>query len=100
MLYCRSHLVQNIHKHILEKAGYHVDLVEDEEVFFQTFESVAYRFVLLDAKLVPSDNCVLTDVIRESGATPLMYAMTEGHACSNNVESYSKIEELREKLAS
>ena len=100
LLYCRSQLVQNIHKHILGKAGYHVDLVDDEEMFFEAFESITYRFVLLDAKLVPSDNCILTDIIGESGATPLMYAMTEGHACHGNVESYSKIEELREKLAS
>ena len=100
LLYCRSHLVQDIHKHTLEKAGYHVDLADDEEVFFKTFESAAYRYVLLDAKLVPSDNCVLTDVIRETGAVPLMYAMPEDHACHGHVDSYSKIEELREMLAS
>jgi len=100
LLYCRSRLVQNIHKHTLEKEGYTIDLVDDEERFFETFESVTYRYVLLDAKLVPNDNCVLTDVIRESGATPLMYAMTERHACYGNVESYSMIEELRDKLAS
>ncbi len=100
LLYCRSQLVQNIHKHTLSKAGYRVDLVDDEELFFTTFESATYRYVLLDAKLVPSDNCVLTDVIKESGAMPLMYAMPEDHACHGNVDSYSKIEELREMLAS
>ncbi len=98
LLFCRSGLVQNVHKHALTKEGFTVDIAETEEAFFDRFESGGYRYVLLDAKLIPDDNCVMTDVIRESGAVPMIYAMPEGHACAGDVAHYAMIEELREKL--
>jgi CheY-like chemotaxis protein len=100
LLYCRSGLIQSIHEHVLSKEGYRVDVAETEEAFFKMFESHAYQYVLLDSKLIPQDNCVMTDVIRESGVVPLIYALEKTHICADHVEAYSRIEALREKLVS
>jgi signal transduction histidine kinase/DNA-binding response OmpR family regulator len=98
LLYCREGLVQSIHKHALEKEGFDVDMATEEEAFFEMFEALDYRYVLLDAKLIPEDNCFIAELIRESGAVPFVYAMEETHVCASHAESYSMIEELREKL--
>jgi signal transduction histidine kinase/CheY-like chemotaxis protein len=100
LLYCRPGLVRIIHKHALEKEGFRVDLATDEEDLFTLFEARNYRYVLLDAKLIPEDNCIMTEVIRESGARPFVYARQHLHNCATKVDSYSMIKELREKLAS
>jgi len=98
LLFCRSGLIRRIHDHALESIGFEVDSVGDETEFFARFEAGQYRYVLLDAKIIPADNCVMTDVIEESGVKPLIYAMGEDHPCFERVEGYSRIEELREKL--
>jgi len=100
LLYCRSGMVQSIHKHALEKEGFRVELATDEERFFEMFEAMNYRYVLLDAKLLPEDNCIITEVILESGAQPFVYSMDTTHACAAKADGYTMIEELREKLVS
>ncbi len=95
LLYCRSRLIQSIHTRALEPQGYAVDVVEDEGEFFDAFESKVYRYVLLDAQLIPTDNCSLTHAIEESGAVPLVYALAKEHTCYGHVGSYAKIEELK-----
>ena len=98
LLYCREGLIQNIHKIALEKAGFNVAMATGEEDFFAMFEVAQYQFVLLDAMLIPSDNCVLAKVIRENGSQPLVYSMDKTHVCSAHADSYSRIDELRKKL--
>ena len=98
LLYCRSGLVQNIHKHALEKDGFQVDIAENETILFEYFEKRQYRYALLDARLIPEDNCVISDVIRENGTTPIVYAMEETHPCASSTDGYTKIDELRSKL--
>jgi CheY-like chemotaxis protein len=100
LLFCRSGLVQSLHKHALEKEGFAVEIAAAEETFFAMFEATAYRYVLLDAKLIPEDNCVIAELIRESGAVPFVYAMENSHPCARQTDGYSMIEELREKLVS
>jgi DNA-binding response OmpR family regulator len=100
LLYCREGLVQSIHKHALEKEGIQVVLATNEVNFFEMFGAMQYRFVLLDAKLIPTDNCVLTEVIRESGARPFVYSMDNTHTCAADADGYSMIEELKAKLSS
>ncbi len=98
LLYFRSGLTEGIHEHVLTQEGYRYDLAGTEEEFFAMLEAHKYRYVLLDAKLIPSENCIMTDVIRESGVKPLVYALRSDHPCAQSVEGYTRIEELRTKL--
>jgi signal transduction histidine kinase/DNA-binding response OmpR family regulator len=98
LLYCREGLIQKIHKHALEKAGFEVISTTEEEHFFEMFEASLYRYVLLDAKLIPVDNCELPKMIQETGAQPLVYSMGDNYACSEHTDGYSRIDELRNKL--
>ena len=99
LLYCRPGLTQRLHRHILEQEGLQVDLAEDETEFFARFDAADHRFVLIEAKLIPDDNCVLLDVIRESGSRPLVYGMDHPSECVHSEERYTAIEELRRKLS-
>jgi DNA-binding response OmpR family regulator len=92
-------LVQSLHTHALEKEGFLVEIATKEEDFFDMFEATAYRYVLLDAKLIPEDNCIIVELIRKGGALPLIYATENSHPCARQTENYSRIGELREKLS-
>ncbi len=98
LLYCRPGLAQYLHYYILEQEGWRVDAVETEKAFLSNFDASVHQYVLIDARLIPADSCILLDAIRESGAIPLVYKSDNTCQCSDETESYAFVEELRTKL--
>ena len=98
LLYCQSGLIQRMHSYFLEKEGFRVETVEDEGVFLDQYDVSRYRYVLIDAKMFPEEGCLLLDVIRESGATPLVYGMENLLECMDEEDSYHHIDELITRL--
>jgi len=98
LLYFRSGLVQRIHRHVLEKEGMRVDAVEEESVFLEHTDVSKYQYILIDATLISDASCVLLDVIREGGATPLIYGRDSMPGCQATAQSYWQVEDLRTRL--
>ena len=96
LLYTRGGLIGDIHRHLLSKEGYAIESAENEEELFSHFDTHAFRFVVLDKALLPEDNCVLAEMIRESGSEPLIYDSIErAHHCTEVADRYTTLSQLR-----
>ena len=99
LFYCPSTLVQRLHIHILSQKGYEVEVAGNEGVFFEKFDLLNPRFVLLDSKLISEESSILLDVIQENGSVPLLYGSGEKYLSDNHaVDNYTTIKELLDKL--
>ncbi len=94
LLYKNSLLASNIYKRVLLHLGYSVNIVLTEDQFLSTLQEYKYRYVLIDNNIIKDDDdCLITEFIKEEGATPIVFAEDE-HPCCQTIGLYPKKEEL------
>ena len=98
LLYFYSAMLQRLHTHILQQRGFEVEVTDNEEAFFEKFDLLEPRYVLLNSKLISDNSSILLDAIQENGSIPLLYGSGEKHLGNNTVERYTTIKELLSKL--
>jgi signal transduction histidine kinase/DNA-binding response OmpR family regulator len=94
LLYLHRGLIRNLHIHLLEKEGYCVEVADSEAEFFDRFDEGQHRYVVLDSALIPPNDCVLVDAIREAGVVPIVYGSEDAQTCTQSSYAYGRVEEL------
>ena len=96
LLYSRSGLIADIHRHLLSQEGLTVESAGSEEELFAHFDTHDFHYVILDKALLPEDNCLLAEMIHENGSRPLIYDSVEReNDCADVAERYTTISQLR-----
>jgi len=96
LLYTRGGLIGDIHRHLLSKEGYSVESAGNEDELFAHFDTNTFHYVILDKALLPEDNCILAEMIRENGSLPLIYDSVEReNDCADAAERYTTLSQLR-----
>jgi len=96
LIFSRNGLIGDIHRHLLTKEGYSVESAGSEEELFAQFDSHTFRFVILDKALLPEDNCILAEMIRDNGSEPLIYDSRERrNNCVEVADRYATLSQLR-----
>jgi len=99
LIYSRDGLIGDIHRHLLTKEGYSVESAGSEEELFEQFDAHSFRFVILDKALLPEDNCILAEMIRDNGSEPLIYdSKQRRNNCVEVADRYATLAQLRSIL--
>jgi len=101
LLYHSFSLIADLYERILENLGYSVDKVLDEDIFMNQIESTQYRYVLFDGKPLMGVKCLVSDMVRDTGAIPFVILapdQKDTDFCCEVLEEGSHIDEIKEKL--
>jgi CheY-like chemotaxis protein len=99
LLYCNDKLIQSIHSHVVDEAGFKMVSAENESEFLELFDSGVYEYVLIDAKILPENGDTLIKIIKGSGSIPMVYTTASSELTNITAESYSAIGMIRQILA-
>jgi signal transduction histidine kinase/CheY-like chemotaxis protein len=102
LLYHSFSLIADLYERILQNLGYSVDKVMSEELFMDRIEDTQYRYVLFDGKPLMNIKCLVSDMIRDTGAVPFVILapdQKDADFCCEVFEEGSHIDEIKEKLA-
>jgi len=72
LLYHSHPLIINIYASKLKNLGYSVDTVGDEHILLDRVEDTQYAFVVYGRESLDGMECMIADIIRDSGAKPYM----------------------------
>ncbi len=72
LLYHSHPLIINIYASKLKNLGYSVDTVGDEHILLDRVEDTQYSFVVYGIESLDGMECMIADIIRDSGAKPYM----------------------------
>jgi len=70
LLYHSHPLIINIYASKLKNLGYSVDTVGDEHILLDRVEDTQYSFVIYGRESLDGMECMIADIIRDSGAKP------------------------------
>jgi CheY-like chemotaxis protein len=103
LLYHSLSLIASLYEKMLGNLGYTIETVEDEQQFMDKLESseVPYRFVIFQGKPFENVKCLISDLVRGTGATPFVLLPRGESAknyCCTSLEEGSDIEVVKEKL--
>ena len=72
LLYHPQPIITNLYKKMLENMSYDIEIVMDENIFLDYIEEKDYTFVLYNNDLFVNMECMVSDLIRDSGAKPFI----------------------------
>ena len=72
LLYHSLSMIGNLYKKILMNLGYTVEVVNSEDEMMDCIESGQYRYVFFDGRPFVKIGCLLADMIRDTGAIPVV----------------------------
>ena len=72
LVYHSFSLIDDLYEKILENLGYSVDKVIEEEAFMDRIEDTQYRYVIFDGTPFMNMKCLISDMIRSTGAKPFV----------------------------
>jgi signal transduction histidine kinase/CheY-like chemotaxis protein len=101
LLYHSFSLIADLYERILQNLGYSVDKVMEEELFMDRIEDTSYRYVLFDGKPLMNIKCLVSDMIRDTGAVPFVILapdQKDADFCCEVLEEGSHIDEIKDKL--
>ncbi|ADV46734.1 ATP-binding protein [Nitratifractor salsuginis] len=103
LLYVRSPILEKIYERILQKQGFSVEGVSDENDLIEAMDRKRYRYILIDsANLDPDDSeCLLIETLVEAGVEPYIL-VNDGeklpYNCAETIHVPRFAEEIREQL--
>jgi CheY-like chemotaxis protein/two-component sensor histidine kinase len=97
-------LIANLYERMLSNLGYTVEKVMDEQEFMDHLENSGeiYRFVIFQGRPFKNVKCLISDLVRSTGAEPFVILPRDESAanyCCRSLEEGSDIAVVREKLA-
>jgi len=97
-------LIANLYERMLSNLGYSVEKVMDEQEFMDRLENSdeIYRFVIFQGRPFKNVKCLISDLVRSTGAEPFVILPRDESAanyCCRSLEEGSDIAVVREKLA-
>ena len=101
LLYHSMPLVLNIYKGILENLSYSVEVVTDEHVLLDKLETTQYTFVIYDTVSLNGMECMIADIVKDSGAKPYMLVAKDTNiekACADYLHVGMNHKEIANKL--
>jgi signal transduction histidine kinase/CheY-like chemotaxis protein len=101
LVYHSLGMIADLYERILQNLGYSVDKVLDGELFMDRLEEVDYTFVLFEGDAVMNMKCLVSDMIRDTGATPFVILAEEQKEidfCCEVLEEGAYIDTIKEKL--
>jgi len=101
LLYHSFSLIADLYERILENLGYSVDKVLEESLFMDRIEDTQYKYVLFDGKPLMNIKCLVSDMIKDTGAVPFVILApddTDIDFCCDVLEEGSHIDVIKEKL--
>ena len=97
LLFRTSDLSREIYRRILEKLNHTVECVSDENEMLDALEKRQYRYVLYDIEPFEKIDEMLQDLIKDSGAIPIIFSPTKKET-SNETVAYLDMDVSREEL--
>ncbi len=101
LLYHSFPIIADLYERILENLGYSVDKVIQEEVFMKRIEDTQYRYVIFEGLPFMNIKCLVSDMIRGTGATPFVIVSPEDKDidfCCGVLEEGYHIDVVKAKL--
>jgi signal transduction histidine kinase/CheY-like chemotaxis protein len=101
LLYHSFSLIADLYERILQNLGYSVDKILDEEHFMDSIEQNRYKYVLFDGKPLMNVKCLVSDMIRDTGAVPFVILPPDQKKvdfCCDVLEEGTHIDIIKEKL--
>jgi len=77
LVYHSFSLIDDLYERILENLGYSVDKVTEEEEFMDRIEDTQYRYVIFDGTPFMNMKCLISDMIRSTGAKPFVILLPD-----------------------
>ena len=102
LLYRENILSTHIYVTMLNNLGYDVDIATSVDNFMNKLERKSYHYILFDAVSLMQIQCLLSDLIRDQDAIPLVFISDkEKHnACCETLSTHATADEIKEKLIS
>jgi signal transduction histidine kinase/CheY-like chemotaxis protein len=72
LVYHSFSLINDLYEKILKNLGYSVDKIIEEEAFMDRIEDTQYRYVIFDGTPFMNMKCLISDMIRSTGAKPFV----------------------------
>jgi len=77
LVYHSFSLIDDLYERILENLGYSVDKVIEEEEFMDRIEDTQYRYIIFDGTPFMNMKCLISDMIRSTGAKPFVILLPD-----------------------
>jgi DNA-binding response OmpR family regulator len=101
LLYVHSPMLAKIYGKVLEKQGWKVESVADEQELVEALDRKPYRYVLISEENLDSEDadCLLVETMSEAGVTPfILSAHDEEHPCAATILRSEFPVQSRQKL--
>ncbi len=101
LLYHSFSLINDLYERIMENLGYSVDKVTDEEAFMDRIEDTQYRYVIFDGAPFMNMKCLISDMVRSTGAKPFVILLPDqknSDFCCEVLEEGMHIDIIKMKL--
>ena len=98
LIHKASKLEAKVYTSIFNNLGYSVESTTDENIFMDKLEEGRYRYILFDRMSFGATHCMIVDLIRDSGARPLMFTSIEEGACCEILKEDASSEEIQYML--
>ena len=77
ILYNKMVLQSQVYRSVLTGLGYEVEIVKDDDSFLDSIENTPYQYALYDSHCFEGVPCMIVDIIRDSGAIPIIFVDTK-----------------------
>ena len=100
LLHNETALSTSVYEILLKNLGYTVDIADSPTEMVDKIENKQYRFVLFDANSFSKIHCLISDMIRDAGATPFIIVSEKesGKVCCETLSIKPDAQEIKKKL--
>ncbi len=100
LLYHSLGMIANLYEKMLTNLGYTIEKVDSEDKFMDAIEHAQYRYVLFDGRSFAKVGCLISDIIKDSGATPIVIRSPhqKGEFCCDEIIEGVHVSEVKQKL--
>ena len=100
LIFHSSSMILKLYTKMLSNLGYSIDSVSCEEEFMERLDHSKYRYVLFEGKTFIKVGCIVSDIIRDSGAKPIAIVSSNQNIdfCCEKIFKGVHISEIKKKL--
>ena len=100
LLHNETPLTAHVYESLLKNLGYTVDVADSPTAMVDNLEDKRYRFVLFDVDSFSKVHCLISDIIRDTGAKPFLIVPDKeiGEICCETLSVKPNAQKIKEKL--
>ncbi len=100
LIFHSSSMILKLYTKMLNNLDYSVDSVSCEEEFMERLDHSKYKYVLFEGKTFIKVGCLISDIIRDSGAKPIVIVSSNQNIdfCCEKILKGVHISEIEKKL--